>query len=101
MKHMCARNSLSVPVNAGVTSFKIEGRMRQADYVYGVTKTYRKYLDAIVGADTILPNSTGELREPNIKKDEKYLLELYNKGGFTNYYDKHNDTTMIQRYERK
>lgn len=110
MKDMCALNSLSGLVNAGVTSFKIEGRMRQADYVAGVTKTYRKYLDAIVGADTIRqnrrgerlrsPNRTGELREPDIKKDEKYLLELYNKGGFTNYYDKHNDTTMIQRYER-
>ena len=110
MKDMCALNSLSGLVNAGVSSFKIEGRMRQADYVAGVTKTYRKYLDAIVGADTIRqhrrgerlrsPNRTGELREPDIKKDEKYLLELYNKGGFTNYYDKHNDTTMIQRYER-
>lgn len=92
MKDMCALNSLSGLVNAGVTSFKIEGRMRQVDYVYGTTKTYRKYLDAI---------RSGEHREPDIKKDEAYLLQLYNKGGFTNYYDKHNSTDMIQRYERK
>lgn len=88
MKDMCALNSLSGLINAGVTSFKIEGRMRQADYVYGVTKTYRKYLDSIT-------------HEPDIKKDEKYLLQLYNKGGFTNYYDFHNNPDMIQRYERK
>ena len=88
MKDMCALNSLSGLINAGVTSFKIEGRMRQADYVYGVTKTYRKYLDAIT-------------HEPDIKKDEQYLLQLYNKGGFTNYYDFHNNPDMIQRYERK
>ena len=102
MKDMCALNSLSGLVNAGITSFKIEGRMRQADYVYGTTKTYRKYLDEIILSKNCEPNETrrGELREPDIKKDEKYLLELYNKGGFTNYYDKHNGTTMIQRYER-
>ena len=92
MKDMCALNSLSGLVNAGVTSFKIEGRMRQADYVYGVTKTYRKYLDAIINQQSV-----GD----DIKNDEKYLLQLYNKGGFTNYYDSHNSPDMIQRYERK
>ena len=106
MKDMCALNSLSGLVNAGVTSFKIEGRMRQADYVYGVTKTYRKYLDAIinqnpVGADIIRPPRRGEHCEPDVKRDEEYLLQLYNKGGFTNYYDTHNSPDMIQRYERK
>ena len=115
MKDMCALNSLSGLVNAGVSSFKIEGRMRQADYVYGVTKTYRKYLDAIISkpaivVDTIHNDSRGrysavprrgEHCEPDIKKDEEYLLELYNKGGFANYYDFHNSPDMIQRYERK
>ena len=96
MKDMCALNSLSGLINAGVTSFKIEGRMRQADYVYGVTKTYRKYLDAIISLHCM-----GEFYEPDIKKDEQYLLQLYNKGGFTNYYDFHNSPDMIQRYERK
>ena len=102
MKDMCALNSLSALINAGVTSFKIEGRMRQADYVYGTTKIYRKYLDFICSG--VLDESAsrrGEFDEPNIKKDEQYLLELYNKGGFTNYYDKHNGPDMIQRYERK
>ena len=92
MKDMCALNSLQALISAGVSSFKIEGRMRQADYVFGVTKTYRKYIDAIVGAMHC---------EPDLAKDEKYLLDLYNKGGFTNYYDKHNGPDMIQRYERK
>ncbi len=93
MKDMCALDSLEALIDAGVTSFKIEGRMRQADYVAGVTKTYRKYLDAIINIDAknIMKNKTA---------DEKYLLDLYNKGGFTNYYNKHNSTDMIQRYER-
>ena len=95
MKDMCALNSLKELIDAGVTSFKIEGRMRQADYVAGVTKTYRKYLDFITSA-------TDSTASPlNINDDENYLLNLYNKGGFTNYYDKHNGRDMIQRYERK
>lgn len=32
-------------IRAGVTSFKIEGRMKPKDYVYGVTSVYRKYID--------------------------------------------------------
>lgn len=98
MKDMCALNSLQGLIAAGVTSFKIEGRMRQADYVAGVTKTYRRYLDVIAGDGQ---NCRGEHCEPDLAKDEKYLLDLYNKGGFTNYYDKHNGADMIQKYERK
>ena len=102
MKDMCALNSLQGLIDAGVTSFKIEGRMRQADYVAGVTKTYRKYLDSIIGVLPTSPNVRASYTSPmNIEKDEKYLLELYNKGGFTNYYDKHNGKDMIQRFERK
>lgn len=96
MKDMCALNSLSGLINAGVTSFKIEGRMRQADYVEGVTKTYRKYIDVILS-----DAGTATMSPVDIAKDEKYLLELYNKGGFANYYEKHNGSDMIQRYERK
>ena len=114
MKDMCALNSLKGLIDVGVTSFKIEGRMRQADYVAGVTKTYRKYIDSIIGDKHVAyevrdvgiesnvygAHHSGELCDFSIKKDEKYLLELYNKGGFTNYYDKHNGIDMIQRYER-
>ncbi len=97
MKDMCALNSLKGLIDAGVTSFKIEGRMRNANYVEGVTKTYRKYLDRIMMED----KNENSGKRYNITDDEKYLLNLYNKGGFTNYYDKHNSIDMIQRCERK
>ena len=115
MKDMCALNALQGLVSVGVTSFKIEGRMRKPDYVEGVTKTYRKYIDTICSGSaraqrqsalgvlcepTGRANRRGEHCEPDITSDEKYLLKLYDKGGFTNYYDKHNGTDMIQRYER-
>ena len=103
MKDMCALDSLQRLIDAGVSSFKIEGRMRKADYVAGVTKTYRKYIDSIVEMSTASKEFIGAnyVSPINIERDEKYLLELYDKGGFTNYYDKHNGIDMIQRFERK
>lgn len=104
MKDMCALNSLQGLIDAGVTSFKIEGRMRQVEYVAGVTKTYRKYIDEITKTDVYARQKkvgASYASSLSIEKDEKYLLELYNKGGFTNYYDKHNGLDMIQKYERK
>jgi putative protease len=95
---MCAISSLQKLIYAGITSFKIEGRMRQADYVEGVTKVYRKYIDTIISN---IKNSEYKLNDSEITSDEKSLLKLYDKGGFTNYYDKHNDGSMIQRYDRR
>ena len=99
MKDMCALRNLKALIDAGVTSFKIEGRMRKPDYVEGVTRIYKKYIDNIIAEKN--GNIVAKHGESDIEKDEQYLLKLYNKGGFTNYYEKHNGIDMIQRYERK
>ena len=44
-KDLCALDLLPALCEAGVYSFKIEGRMKQAGYAAGVTGIYRKYLD--------------------------------------------------------
>lgn len=90
MKDMCAIKEIKALIDVGISSFKIEGRMRKPEYVEGVVKTYRSYIDRLSDA----------IDEKNISDDMAYLLSLYNKGGFTNYYDKHNEASMIQRYER-
>jgi putative protease len=41
-KDLCLINRLSELANAGVTSFKIEGRMKSEYYVAGVVNTYRR-----------------------------------------------------------
>ncbi|MBR1844591.1 MAG: U32 family peptidase [Lachnospiraceae bacterium] len=99
MKDMCALRNLKALIDAGVTSFKIEGRMRKPDYVEGVTRIYKKYIDNIIAEKN--GNIVVKHGESDIEKDEQYLFKLYNKGGFTNYYEKHNGIDMIQRYERK
>ena len=47
---LCAIDLLPDLVDAGVSSFKIEGRMKSADYVYAVTAAYRAVLDRVLAA---------------------------------------------------
>lgn len=46
-KDLRAAELLPSLVEAGVTSFKIEGRMKSADYVHAVTAVYRSILDSL------------------------------------------------------
>ena len=44
LKDICTLDILPEIIEAGVTSLKIEGRMKQPEYTAGVTSVYRKYL---------------------------------------------------------
>ena len=46
-RDLCLINRLPELIEAGVTSFKIEGRVKSTYYVAGVTHAYRQALDAI------------------------------------------------------
>ncbi len=58
-------------IASGVSSLKIEGRMKSPSYVYGVTAVFRRLLDECRAA------TPGEMRE---------LAELFSRGGFTDGY---------------
>ena len=45
MKDMCVLQILPELIDAGIDSFKIEGRMKKPVYAAGVTAVYRKYID--------------------------------------------------------
>lgn len=45
MKDMCTVDILPQLIDAGIDSFKIEGRMKSPEYVAGVVSMYRKYID--------------------------------------------------------
>lgn len=45
MKDMCVLQILPELIDAGIDSFKIEGRMKKPVYAAGVTAIYRKYID--------------------------------------------------------
>ena len=42
---MCLAGRVTDVISSGVTSLKLEGRLKSADYVFGVTRIYRRLLD--------------------------------------------------------
>lgn len=87
MKDLCTIDILDRLFEAGITSFKIEGRMKSPAYVAGVTRIYRKYLDMLI-------SGAGNYRvDP---KDREELISLYARGGVsTGYYERRNSLSMI------
>ncbi len=52
MKDMCMYSALPQLIQAGVCSFKIEGRMRTADFVTRIVKVYRRAIDRYIADPT-------------------------------------------------
>lgn len=48
IKDMCMYRSIPELIQSGVFSFKIEGRMRPADFIRHIVATYRKAIDAYI-----------------------------------------------------
>ena len=59
-------------IEAGVSSLKIEGRMRDADYVETAVRAYRRIIDAYYD---------GSLNEDMLNEAERELLVNFNRGG--------------------
>jgi len=75
-KDVCTLDILPELIEAGIKSFKIEGRMKSPIYVGTVTSIYRKYID--------LANSN----KPYIveAEDREKLMQIFNRGGFSTGY---------------
>lgn len=78
-------------MEAGICSFKIEGRMKNPEYAAGVTAIYRKYMDMYA-------------KDPEHyavdQEDMKKLMQLFNRGGFSEGYYKNfagSDMMCIER----
>lgn len=72
-RDLCGLDFVSDLIQAGVTSFKIEGRMKSAEYVATVTRIYRKYIDLALAGKP----------EPVTKQDKEELMQVFNRGGFS------------------
>ncbi len=63
LKDMCTIDYLPQLIEAGMTSFKIEGRMKRSEYAAGVTAVYRKYMDLYYAHPNQTFSVSGEDRE--------------------------------------
>jgi len=74
-KDLCALPFIEQLKKAGISAFKIEGRNRNPEYVYTVTKVYRKALDK-------------KLSKKEIEESLDELKKVYNKGFSSGFFIK-------------
>lgn len=72
-RDLCGLDNLGVLIDAGVTSLKIEGRLKSPEYVATVTRIYRKYIDLYLKSGNFVVD----------EKDHIDLLQVFNRGGFS------------------
>lgn len=88
-KDLCTVDLLPQLLQAGVQSFKIEGRMKSADYVYAVTSVYRSVLDRAM--EDPFARATEE--------EKRVLAEAFSRG-FTTAYLEGDRGNQIMSYQR-
>lgn len=100
LKDMCRHDKLESMLKAGITSFKIEGRLKDITYVKNVTAAYSKKLDEIISRNPDLYHraSLGRCEytfTPNLNK-------TFNRG-FTDYFidGKRSDITSFDTPKSK
>lgn len=76
--------------DAGVYSFKLEGRMKRPEYVGVITRAYRDALDA---AEARVPYRPSE-------KTIRDLKQVFNRGGFTEGYVMGRSNAALMSWER-
>ena len=104
-KDLCTIDAIPALAVSGIFSFKIEGRMKQAEYAAGVVSVYRQYMDRYL--DRLNEERAGGCSEDEARRrakkayavteeDHRKLLALGNRSGFTDgYYFRRNGREMI------
>ena len=69
-RDLCGLDFIPQLVNSGVTCLKIEGRMKNPEYVATVTRIYRKYIDLAESTENYIID----------ENDRKTLLQVFNRG---------------------
>ena len=85
LKDLCALRLVPDLIQAGVDSFKIEGRMKQAEYVVATVEAYRRAVESCLDGHGFPVDQTKER-----------LADIYNRGGFTEgYFYQRNGADMM------
>ena len=93
-KDICALDLIPDMVEAGIDSFKIEGRMKRPEYAALTAYLYRKWTDVYLNDGREEFDSTQAVRERN--EDVEKLSDIYNRGSFTKgYLVNHNGLEMM------
>ncbi|MBR0119382.1 MAG: U32 family peptidase, partial [Eubacterium sp.] len=69
-------------IEAGIDSFKIEGRMKSREYASYIAYLYRHYADIYLSEGGDRYRELIEDKDSVLWRDRKRAMELYNRGGF-------------------
>ncbi len=73
-------------VRAGVSSLKIEGRLKSAEYVANITRVYRQALDRVM-AEVFQPESDEQKTMASVRAESRYDLEMgFSRGLYTGWF---------------
>ena len=82
LRDMNNSKNLEELIDAGITSFKIEGRLKDADYVKNTTAYYRRAIDEIIARRPDLERASRGVSTPSFEPN----LEKSFSRGFTDYF---------------
>ncbi len=88
LKDLCTLSFLPELIQAGIDSFKIEGRMKKPEYAAGVTALYRKYIDRYFAE----PSGVYTVSDTDMEKLRCLYIRSEIQEG---YYKRHNGREMI------
>jgi len=92
MRDMCVLEILPDLIDAGIDSFKIEGRMKSPHYAAGVSALYRKYIDRYVEWDAAGRKTPWKVEAEDLRQ----LKSLYLRTDLsTGYYYKRNGRDLL------
>lgn len=74
-KDICTLEDIEKIIESSTSSLKIEGRMKRPEYVAGVVEVYRKAIDSVYEGEKF-----------DILEENKKLLKLFNREGFSKAY---------------
>ncbi len=96
LKDMCTIEHVPQLVEAGIDSFKIEGRMKRPEYAAGVTDIYRRCIDKYYELRSKMAPREAAKTYRVSREDQKALASLYVRSGLQDgYYFKRNGRDMV------
>lgn len=95
-KDICTLDMIPDLIDAGIDSFKIEGRMKRPEYAAGTSFLYRKYTDKYLELGRERYEAFIADHGKELEADGMLLKDLYNRGGFSKgYYASRNGKSML------
>lgn len=95
-KDLCGIHDLVRLIKMGVSSLKIEGRLKSPEYVACVTSIYRKYIDLAYSLIDKGEEKNFKVEDEDIKK----LAQVFNRGGFSKGYYYGESSRELMSYTR-